>query len=62
MHAQIPRNVQTMQQNWKENGFQIFKYIINNTCFSSICYNLFWASQKYVGQVKIINNLPGVAS
>ena len=30
----------------KENGFQIFKYIINNTCLSSICYNLFRASQK----------------
>ena len=42
----IPRNMQTMQQNRKENGFQIFQSMINNTCFSSICYNLFWASQK----------------
>ena len=30
----------------KENVFQIFKAMINNTCFSSICYNLFRASQN----------------
>ena len=44
--AQIPKNMQTMQQNWKETGFQIFKSM-NNTFFSSICYNLFKASQKW---------------
>ena len=38
--------MQTMQQNKKESGFQISKSIINNTCHSKICYNLFWASHK----------------
>ena len=39
--------VQTMHQNWKENGFWIFEYIIVIICLSSICYNLFRASQKW---------------
>ena len=30
----------------KENDFQINKSMINNTCLSSICYNLFRAGQK----------------
>ena len=57
--AQIPRNMQTMQQNWKENGFQIFKPMINNTRLSS---TYFGQVKSYVGQVKIINYLPGMAS
>ena len=44
--AQIPRNMQTMQQNCKGNGIQILKSMMNNTGLSSICFNLFWASQK----------------
>ena len=38
--------MQTMQQNWKENGFQIFKSLMNNTCLSSVYYILIRASQK----------------
>ena len=44
--AQIPRNVQTMQQNCKENGFQIIKFMIKNTFLSRTRHNLFLASQK----------------
>ena len=48
-----------MQQNWKENGFQIFKSMINNTRRSS---TYFGQVKNYIGQVKIINYLPGMAS
>ena len=41
--AQILRYMQTK---WKENGFQISKSMIRNTCLSSICYDSFQASQK----------------
>ena len=57
--AQIPRNMQTIKQNWKENGFQIFKSMINNTHLSS---TYFGQVKNYVGQVKIIYYLPGMAS
>ena len=36
-----------LQHNWKENGFQIIKSMTNNTCLSSICYNLFPSSQNH---------------
>ena len=42
--SQIPRNIQALQQ--KENYFQIIKSMINNSCLSSICYNLFQSSQN----------------
>ena len=45
-NQQIPRNMQTNATQLKRNGFQIIKSMIYNTCHSSICYNLFWASQK----------------
>ena len=51
--------MQTIQQNWKENGFQIFKSMINNTRLSS---TYFGQVKNSVGQVKIINFLPGMAS
>ena len=34
--AQIPRNMLTMQQNLKENGFTIIKSMRNNTRYSGI--------------------------
>ena len=30
----------------KENGFQLIKSMINDKCYSSVCSNLFRASQK----------------
>ena len=33
--AQIPRNMRTMQQDQKGNGFQIIKSTIKNTCHAS---------------------------
>ena len=33
-------------QNWIEKVFFIISSMINNTCHSSICSNLFWASHK----------------
>ena len=44
--AKIHRNMQTVQQNQNENVFQIIKSMMNNTCHSKICYNLFRASHK----------------
>ena len=44
--AQIPRNMLTNATNLKENGFRIIRSMRNNTWYSSICYNLFQASQK----------------
>ena len=43
--TQIPRNRLKMQQNLIENGFKVIKYSRNNTCHSSICYNLLRASK-----------------
>ena len=37
--GQISRNRQMMQKKWKDIGFLIFQFMINNTCLSSICYN-----------------------
>ena len=37
----------TVQQNLKENGFKVIKSMRNNVCYSSICYNLFPASQRF---------------
>ena len=35
--AQIPNNTKTIEQNWKENGFQIIKSMMKkNTCLSSM--------------------------
>ena len=42
----MTRNMLTMQQNLKENDFQVNKSMMHNTCYSSICYNLFRASQN----------------
>ena len=50
--AQIPRNMQTMQHNLKKNVFHIIESMINNTCHSSICYNLFRASKQLFGASK----------
>ena len=44
--SKIPRNMLTMQQISKVNGFKVIKSMRNNTCHSSICYNLFRASQN----------------
>ena len=44
--AQIHRNMLTMQQNLNENGFEVINSMRNNTRHSSICYNLFCASQE----------------
>ena len=44
--AKLPRNMLTMQQNLKENGFTIIKFMRNNTWHSGIYYDLFRASQK----------------
>ena len=57
--AQIHRNMQTMQQNWKENGFQIFRSMINNTCLSSIFNNLFSCQSKIMsGKSKSLTTCP----
>ena len=56
------RNMQKMQ-NWEENGIQIFKSMINNTCLSSIyVITCFGQVKNYFGQVKTIYYLPGMAS
>ena len=54
--AQIPRNMLRMPQNSNENGFEVINSMRNNTCRSSICYNLFRASQKLF---RASNYLPG---
>ena len=55
--------MQTVQHNKKENGIQIIKSMINNTChFSTYIITYFGQAKNYVGQVKDINNLPGMAS
>ena len=43
--AQISRNMLTMQQNFKRKVLKIIKSMRNNTCHSSICYNLLRESQ-----------------
>ena len=54
--------MQTMQQNSKENGFQIFKSMISNTCLSRAHVIIYFGQvHNCVGQVKIINSLPGMA-
>ena len=57
--AQIPRNMLTMQQNRKENGFKVIKSKRNNTCHSSYVITYFGQAKTFVGQVKIITYLPG---
>ena len=52
--------MQTVEQNWNENGFQTIKGMMNNTCqSSSLCYNIFPASKKLCQASKIISYLPG---
>ena len=50
-----------MQQNWKENSFQIIKSVLIHAILEYVI-NYFGQATNYVGQIEIINYLPGEKS
>ena len=61
--AQIPANMQTMLHNYKENGYQIIKSMINNLHAIRKNYMTYFRQAKnYAGQVKIIIYAPSMIS